>query len=107
MRRAAGDCHISLGRAEPLSRRPSSEVVVSSLCFQTVTTLAWPTGDEPATAPTPAWPLDAVLAGIAGAGLRYVGLDLLSIDAAHAPPADLLAQLDDRGLTCSDVGVLI
>jgi sugar phosphate isomerase/epimerase len=81
---------------------------VSVLCFQTVTTLAWPTGEGPRGEVTPAWPLGEVLAGVAGAGLRSVGLDLLSLDAAgREGDVDVASLLRGYGLTCPDVGVLV
>ena len=65
----------------------------------------FPGGDEDVSEPTPAWPLEAVLDGIAAAGFATAGLDHYTT-AAHGRVDDLGAMLDARGLRCTDVGVL-
>jgi sugar phosphate isomerase/epimerase len=54
--------------------------------------------------PTPEWPLEAVLDGVARAGFVAVGLDHYSLGARDA--ADVAALLNAYGLRCSDVGIV-
>jgi sugar phosphate isomerase/epimerase len=54
--------------------------------------------------PVPRWPLDLVLDGAAAAGFRAVGLDHYTLR-GH-PVRELGSMLRDRGLVCSDVGIL-
>jgi sugar phosphate isomerase/epimerase len=54
--------------------------------------------------PTPEWPLETVLEGVAAAGFLAVGLDHYSLGARDA--ADVAALLQARGLRCSDVGIV-
>jgi len=49
--------------------------------------------------------LETFLDGAAAAGWRSIGLDALSVGERRVD--DLAEQLDRRGLTCSDVGVLL
>ena len=65
----------------------------------------FPGGDEDVSEPTPAWPLEAVLDGVAAAGFAAAGLDHYTT-AAHGRVDDLGAMLVARGLRCTDVGVL-
>ena len=65
----------------------------------------FPGGDEEVSEPTPVWPLEAVLDGVAGAGFAAVGLDHYTTD-AHGRIDDLGRMLATRGLRCTDVGVL-
>lgn len=52
----------------------------------------------------PGWPLDEILDGAASAGFAAVGLDLYTLRGYDVD--GLGAALADRGLGCSDVGVL-
>lgn len=54
--------------------------------------------------PVPLWPLELVLDGAAAAGFPAVGLDHYTL--RSYPVADLGRMLRDRGLFCSDVGIL-
>jgi sugar phosphate isomerase/epimerase len=52
----------------------------------------------------PRWPLELVLDGAAAAGFRAVGLDHYTL--RGCPIDELGSLLRDRGLVCSDVGIL-
>ena len=61
---------------------------------------SWLNGAEP----VPRWPLECVLDGAAEAGFTAVGLDHFTL---RGKPVDVLGPLlRERGLVCSDVGVL-
>jgi sugar phosphate isomerase/epimerase len=71
--------------------------------------VAFPGGDADVAEPTPVWPLVEVLDAVAGAGFTAVGLDHYTVDAfvREGGSVDALpALLRDRGLRCSDVGVV-
>jgi len=57
-------------------------------------------------APTPEWPLETVLDGIAAAGFAAVGLDHYTLDAHGRTPLDVAGLLRARGLRCTDVGIV-
>jgi sugar phosphate isomerase/epimerase len=52
----------------------------------------------------PLWPLETVLDAVAEAGFRAVGLDHYTL--APYDPRKVRALLDERGLRCSDVGIV-
>jgi sugar phosphate isomerase/epimerase len=54
--------------------------------------------------PTPEWPLEAVLDGVAGAGFAAIGLDHYTL--AGLEPSAVASALGVRGLACSDVGIV-
>jgi sugar phosphate isomerase/epimerase len=58
--------------------------------------------DEPA----PLWPLETILDAVAAAGFTSVGLDHYTLGAYTGTHDDLAAQLRERGLRCSDVGIV-
>jgi sugar phosphate isomerase/epimerase len=65
----------------------------------------FPAGPDDTTPPTPAWPLDTVLDGVAAAGFDAIGLDHYSL--AGRDPESLAAALRAHGLACSDVGIVM
>jgi sugar phosphate isomerase/epimerase len=66
----------------------------------------FPGGEDPLAEPTPEWPLETVLAAVAGAGFTSVGLDHYTLDAYGGSSADVAALLRVHGLRCSDVGIV-
>jgi len=52
----------------------------------------------------PEWPLEAVLDGVAAAGFAAIGLDHYSL--GDRDPDRVASALRERGLACSDVGIL-
>jgi sugar phosphate isomerase/epimerase len=76
-------------------------LVLSRLSLPAYNWLRYP---EDGGEPEPAWPLDDFLAGAAAAGFAAVGLDLFTL--RGRVPGDLGRLLAERGLACSDVGVL-
>lgn len=75
----------------------------------TVNWVRWPGDEDGVATATPAWPLDALLDGVAGAGFRGVGLDHYTVTSyvdSGGSVEDLGDLLRTRGLVCTDVGVL-
>jgi len=66
----------------------------------------FPGGDDRTREPTPEWPLETILDGVAAAGFGAVGFDHYTLDAYGGTPAQLAALLAQRGLRCSDVGIV-
>jgi sugar phosphate isomerase/epimerase len=67
--------------------------------------LRHPAGDDPTGAePVPGQPLAAFLDGAVAAGFLGVGLDNYTV--GELDPAQVAAMLRERGLVCTDVGVL-
>ena len=58
------------------------------------------------TAPVPLWPLETVLDAVAGAGFPSIGLDHYSLARFAGGPDELATALAERGLGCSDIGIL-
>jgi sugar phosphate isomerase/epimerase len=54
--------------------------------------------------PTPEWPLESVLDGVAAAGFAAVGLDHYSL--GDLDPQQVASALRRRGLVCSDIGIV-
>jgi sugar phosphate isomerase/epimerase len=68
--------------------------------------VGFPAGGE-AEPPAPVWPLELVLDGVAAAGFGAIGVDHFTLGASGVPPRELASLLRERGLACSDVGVLM
>lgn len=82
---------------------------VSRFSLPTFNWLRYPDGGDPTRSapmptPVPGQPVEAFLDGAAAAGFTGVGLDHYTLD-SHDPQL-VAAMLRERGLTCTDVGVL-
>jgi sugar phosphate isomerase/epimerase len=68
--------------------------------------IRFPGGGDRTGEPTPAWPLETVLDGVAAAGFGAVGLDHYSLDGHGGTPEEVAALLTARGLRCTDIGIV-
>src|SRR5437879_7721237 len=75
------------------------------LAVMAVNWVRFPAGGD-ARPPAPVWALETVLDGIAGAGFRAVGLDHYTVDAYGGTRDELARLLRERGLRCTDVGIV-
>jgi sugar phosphate isomerase/epimerase len=96
-RRRGGRLHEHLRRQARLDLSPDQLSVLAA------NWLRWPQHGEDG-APTPEWPLEAVLDGVAAAGFAAIGLDHYTL--GHRDPNRVASALRARGIACSDVGIV-
>jgi sugar phosphate isomerase/epimerase len=93
------------GSRIPEHLRREARLELTRFSIPTVNWLQYPDGGALTGAdPEPRWPLELVLDGAAGAGFVAVGLDHYTLRGCLVD--DLGSMLRDRGLACSDLGVL-